>query len=286
MSSKTLKPTEKKNDSIEDIDLLRAPVSDDQGDLSPRDAADTGSDSGSEEGTDTSAESDSAEKPLNLPEKFWDAKAGQVRLDALIKSYLHLEQKLSQSLPMPQGPEDKQRIYRLLGQPETADGYQIDCSHGLFDSDSELNQKLFALGFSAEQAQAVYDAAAEKLVPLILDVAGEFQADRELDRLVGHFGGVDKWREVSRQLLAFGRKSMPADVLKGLSSSYEGVLALYRMMTADGAGLSPNGGGAAAGLDEAGIKALMRDPKYWRDRDPSIVAKVAAAFEDMYGDVK
>lgn len=257
------------DDQNDDIDLLRAPV--------PEDAEDT-----AEPAAETA--DPSVKKPLSLPDKFWDAKKGEVRLDALIKSYLHLEQKLSQTLPLPQTPEDKLRIYKLLGQPDTPEGYEIDCSHGLFDVDPELNKKLFERGFTKEQVQAVYDAAAEKLVPLILDVASEFQADRELDRLIAHFGGADKWREVSRQLLAFGRKQLPADVLKGLSSSFEGVLALYRMMQADGTGLSPAGSAKAAGLDEAGIKAMMRDPKYWRDRDPALIAKVASAFEDMYGE--
>ncbi len=266
---------EKKDDTADDIDLLRAPVPENE---------DESAESDTPPETDISV--DNVQKPLSLPDKFWDARKGEVRLEALIKSYLYLEQKLSQSLPMPQSPEDKQRIYKLLGQPETAEAYNIDCSHGLFDSDQELNNRLFALGFTAEQAQAVYDAAAEKLVPLILDVASEFQADRELDRLISHFGGADKWREVSRQLLAFGRKNLPADVLKGLSSSHEGVLALYRMMTAEGAGLSPAGSSKGDVMDDGAIKSMMRDPKYWRDRDPALVAKVTAAFEDMYGDVK
>ncbi len=257
------------DDQNDDIDLLRAPV--------PEGAHDSAE-------SETPPVPDTVRKPLNLPDKFWDAKKGEVRLDSLIKSYLHLEQKLSQTLPLPQSPEDKQRIYKLLGQPETPDGYAVDCSHGLFDADPELNKKLFDLGFTPEQLQAVYDTAAEKLVPLVLEVASEFQADRELDRLIAHFGGADKWREVSRQLLTFGRKQLTPDVLKGLSSSYEGVLALYRMMQSDGAGLAPTGSVKTAGLDETSVKALMRDPKYWRDRDPALVSKVAAAFEDMYSE--
>ncbi len=34
-------------------------------------------------------------RPAGLPAKFWDERTGQVRLDALVKSYLELERKLS-----------------------------------------------------------------------------------------------------------------------------------------------------------------------------------------------
>lgn len=53
---------------------------------------------------------------------------------------------------------------------------------------------------------------------------------------------------------------------------------------ADGAGatqttLSPQ---EVADL-EIEIRTLMRDPRYWRDHDPAQLAKVAQAFEKLYG---
>jgi hypothetical protein len=50
----------------------------------------------------------SAARPPEVPEKFWDAEAGRVRLDSLLKSYRELERKLSQRLsrPGPEAPED------------------------------------------------------------------------------------------------------------------------------------------------------------------------------------
>lgn len=53
--------------------------------------------------TATSPDSDHSEpapaaaptRPDNVPEKFWDAEAGQVNTDALLQSYTHLEQKHS-----------------------------------------------------------------------------------------------------------------------------------------------------------------------------------------------
>lgn len=223
-------------------------------------------------------------KPGHLPDKFWDDEKGEVRFDALLKSYLHLEQKLArkEAKTPPETDAERQELYRLLGAPDSPDAYCIDCSHGLFEADPELNKKLHSLGYSQEQAQALYDTAAEKLVPLVLDVAAEFAADRELDRLVAHFGGEEKWRDVSRELLTFGKRHLPADVLASLASSYDGVLALHRMMERDETGLVKDGKGGKAD-PEARITALMKDPKYWRDRDPKVVAEVTSAFESLYG---
>jgi hypothetical protein len=38
----------------------------------------------------------------------------------------------------------------------------------------------------------------------------------------------------------------------------------------------------SAGLNE--LHSMMRDPKYWRDRDPSFVAKVTEGFQRIYGE--
>lgn len=129
--------------------------------------------------------------------------------------------------------------------------------------------------------QAVYDAAADKLIPIVLELSAEFQADREVERLVQKFGGVEKWQEVSRQLLAFGQKNLPDDVLDSLASSYDGVMTLFQMMK----GKDPSFQGAdsiSGALDEAGLNSMMKDPKYWRDKDPAFVAKVTQGFEGLY----
>ena len=38
----------------------------------------------------------------------------------------------------------------------------------------------------------------------------------------------------------------------------------------------------AGALDEAGLNSMMKDPKYWRDKDPAFVAKVTQGFEGLY----
>lgn len=200
----------------------------------------------------------------HIPEKFRDEN-GNLKTDILLRSYKELERKLSQSPAAPKSPED----------------YCIDCSHGLFTPDLDVNRRMHEKGFTHEQAQEAYNLAAEKMMPMIMQIAAEFQADREVEKLVNHFGGPEKWQEVSRQLLAFGQKNLEPDVLENLSSSYEGVLALHRMMKSEEPGLKRSA--AKGGTDEKDLHAMIRDPRYWRDKDPSFVAKVTEGFKKIYG---
>lgn len=150
----------------------------------------------------------------NVPDKFKDPETGEIRTEALVKSYGELEKKLSGMPSAPKTPED----------------YKVDCSHGLFEPDVNINKALHEKGFTQDQVQFVYDLAAETMVPMIIDMSADYQADRELEKLVDKFGGEEKWKEVSHQLLIFGKKNLPEDVLDTLASSYEGVMALFRMM--------------------------------------------------------
>ncbi len=222
-------------------------------------------------------------RPDGVPDKFRDAGTGQIRVEALLKSYLELERKLSQMVPLPgpdRDPAELKRLWSALGVPERPEEYAVACPHGLFEPDAAMNARLHEAGFTPAQVQLVYDLAAERLVPMIREIAAGFEAEREVERLAAHFGGEEKWREVSRQLLAWGRRHLPGPALEGLSTSFDGVMALYRMMTSDEPGALNGAAGGAAG--DADLHAQMRDPRYWRDKDPAFVAKVTEGFRRMY----
>src|SRR5688572_13524364 len=103
-----------------------------------------------------------------IPEKFKDPETGGVKTDVLLRSYKELEKKLSQSPSAPKSPED----------------YCIDCSHGLFEPDADVNRRMHEKGFTHDQAQEAYNLAAEKMMPMIMQIAAEFQADREVEKLI------------------------------------------------------------------------------------------------------
>lgn len=165
---------------------------------------------------------------------------------------------------------------------------EIDCSHGLFEPDPELNDRLLQSGFTADQVRMVYDLAAERMMPMLEEMAADLSAERELDRLTREFGGEERFRETAGQMLAWGRRNLPAAALEALSSSFEGVMALHALMQAGVppslAGSGRGGVGGGVGGEEAELQRLMRTPAYWRDRDPATVARVTEGFRRLYPD--
>lgn len=83
-------------------------------------------------------------------------------------------------------------------------------------------------------------------------------------------------------MLAYGEKELPADVLDNLSSSYEGVIALHNMMKGAEPTISSSEN-IISNSSEREVQQMMRDPKYWRDKDPSFVAEVTEKFKNLYG---
>lgn len=228
-----------------------------------------------------------AERPAEVPEKFWDPETGAVRVDALVRSYVELERRLGRSLPQPEGPEDREardRLLAALGRPAQPDGYVVRPPNDLIEPDPALNARLHAAGFTQDQVQLVYDLAAERLLPMVERLSEETARSREVERLASHFGGPDRWREVAREIRTWGEAHLEPEVFSALASSYQGVLALHRMMLGSepeliGRADRPNGR-----LDEQSLDQMVRDPRYWRDRDPGFIARVTEGFKRLYGD--
>ena len=118
-------------------------------------------------------------------------------------------------------------------------------------------------------------------------MAGEYKADREVEKLVAHFGGGDKWHEVSRQLLAFGKNTLPDHVLDNMTCSFEGVLALHRMMKAGipsaQQSYSDEDSEPSCSSDRRALDAMLKDRRYWKEKDPEFIAQVTQGFERLYG---
>jgi hypothetical protein len=207
----------------------------------------------------TVAPAAAGQRPPLLPDKFWDDKAGAVRLDAHIKSYIDLERKLS-SIPhreIPERPED----------------YIINLQDDLLTVDPEVNKRLHQAGFSREQAQLVYELACEYLLPMICEIASLFEADNQLQRLDRHFGGKDRWREVARQIDAWGRAHLPRSVFEALASTFEGVITMHRMMSeGDEPGLMRDGARVNGVPTDEDLRTMMRDPPWVRMKAADLLA--------------
>jgi hypothetical protein len=231
------------------------------------------------------AETTAPAKPVgDVPEKFRNPEDGSVRLDQLVKSYLDLERRLTRAVDLPSGPEDREahaRLRKALGVPDAPDGYRCHMKDPDLRHEPELDERMHAAGFTPEQAQPVYDLAAEYVLPAIRDMGANADHKGHYEKLVGHFGGEDAYREVSRQLGAWGKKNLPPEVLAALGQSHQGVLALLAMMKSGEPGVL-RGAAAPAAEGEEELDRKMRDPRYWRDRDPQFVAQVTEGFKRLY----
>jgi hypothetical protein len=222
----------------------------------------------------------------DIPAKFRDPATGALRVEALLKSYLELERAMSRRAAPPAddaSEEERARWRRALGVPETPDAYEITPPHELCGPDPEVNRRLHEAGFSCRQAQLVYDLAAERLLPLIAEAAAEFEAGKQRDKLHAEFGGEERFRRLAPQIAAWGRTNLPEPVFGALAVTAEGVLAMHRMMAAKEPVLSRDAAADAA-PDEAELRKMMRDPRYWRSREPDFVKRVTEGFRRLVGD--
>lgn len=227
-----------------------------------------------------------AERPGDIPEKFWDAEANAVRVDELAKSYRELERHLGASIRVPDdsaSPEDIARFRQALGVPESEDGYELQLGDDGFDADPDINRRLHAAGFTQSQAQLVYDLAREYVGPMVTQTAADYEAERQTERLEKHFGGKEAWAGVSRQIREWGNANLPPDALTALATTYEGCLALHKMMQSQEPGLARASAPAERDSTDE-LKAMMRDPRYWRDRDPAFIRQVTDGFSRVYAD--
>lgn len=225
-------------------------------------------------------------EPLDIPAKFRDPETGALQVDKLLKSYLALEKRMARMVVLPDGEADslgRQQFHRALGVPDSPDQYQIALRHPQVQLDPAVNARLHQAGFTPAQAQLVYDLACDHVMPQLEHTIGDLVASREREQLVAHFGGEARFREIARTLNAWGRANLPPGVFDALSGTAQGVLALQAMMQHQEPGLGDFGRrDGAAPLDEAQLAKLMRDPRYWKQRDPEILAQVTEGFRRLY----
>ena len=220
-----------------------------------------------------------------IPDKFRDPETGEVRLDLLLKSYGELERKLAGMVAIPADgapSEERARFHRALGVPEAPDQYDLTLGHEDLEADPDANRRMHEAGFTPRQAQLVYDLAKDYVVPMLGDMGSEHESMREMERLQSHFGGEARWREVAGQVKAWGKANLPTDAYDSLTSSADGCLAMHRMMQGGEPALGKAGKAETGQKSQADLDSMMRDPRYWKTRDPRFVAKVTEGFRRLY----
>jgi hypothetical protein len=220
-----------------------------------------------------------------VPEKFRDPQTGALRVDQLVKSYRALEQKLAGMVAVPGDDSDddaRLRFKRALGVPDSPDGYEITLANPALATDPDVNRRLHEAGFTPAQAQLVYDLACDHVVPQLHRMAGEYRLRGERERLLQRYGGEARFAETARALEAWGQRSLPESVFNALASSYEGIVALESMMQNGDPALTRGTRSDDPALNEEQLVGMMRDPRYWKKRDPEFLAKVTDGFRRLY----
>ena len=160
------------------------------------------------------------------------------------------------------------------------DDYAISFADQRFSADAAVNARLRAAGFSPDQAQLVYDLAVEQLGPALDRFGAEAEQRAATTRLAERFGGADRWTETKRQLRAWGEANLPRDAFDAMASSEQGVMALHALMQQGGSAppLGRTAATAGAPAGEEALRTMMRDPRYWKTRDPGFIAQVSDGF--------
>lgn len=163
---------------------------------------------------------------------------------------------------------------------------KIILKNELLQESPEVNKRLSDAGYTRDQIQVFYDVIAEELLPVIEELLSDSNSqnrETEQSKLESFFGGPAKTKEIIRQLRLWAEKNIDAEVLKMLSSSADGLIVLYHMMTeSEPRTANLKGGKEEAVLSEKELKQLMQSPSYWRDKDASVISKVENGFKRLY----
>lgn len=246
-------------------------------------------------------------RPDHIPEKFWDAEKGEVRLDALAKSYSEAEKRMSGLRAAHRADFEKE----LFGKrPETADAYEVKPPAKMPDGvvildkiDPEMQFEEGKVYFAADPADPLWgeirgiahraglsqDEFSEQVMPLIARAMGyrvptaeeRTLANRQFEEGLGENGALR-----AEHLRGWLRGQVGADKAQAIASSLTSKAAVEAfedlMVNAGGARFSSTAAGAAAARQtEAELKAMMRDPRY--DSDPAFQKQVTEGWQRLYG---
>lgn len=249
-----------------------------------------------------------ATRPPEVPEKFWDATAGAIRTDALVKSYSELEKGWGKARETALA---EAMAKAREGVPDAADKYALEpvglpddvvFVAGEIPADLEPGKTYFALNAAAPEVAALREWAhaagvkgenfqallgiAAKAMGTRVPTAEERQAEaKAFYGALGENGEARAqhlWGQVKGILPEPQAKAL--DSLLGDKAAFEAVEAL--VTRAGGAGFAPAGGAAGGvGLTEASLRAQMQDPRYHdpRVRDDAFVRQVSEGWAKLYG---
>lgn len=216
----------------------------------------------------------------NFPEKFKN-QDGTLNSESLLKSYTELEKKIGTMVSVPDESADEEsliRFRRAIGVPDSANEYPDD---PMFSDTPDIKEKFREIGLSKKQVESVYKLASEFLSPVLTNIISAKSESDNISELKTFFGGDEKMLTALTDLDGFAKKNLSEDAYDALCSSADGIKTIYKMMQSR----EPNiamGGNKNDSLSDTDLRQMMRDPRYWRDRDDEFVRKIETGFKKLY----
>lgn len=240
-----------------------------------------------EQNSDASTESDQStvtnapSMPDGLPENFWDAENGQVKVEDLVGSYKELSTFKSEAEA------------KYANRPESADKYELRVPEGIEGlpadfslegaKDSPLLKAVQETVFNAGGSQQEFDNIVKAYLQdeLSAQAAEQEQFKTELASLGQN---ADARIEAVNTYLS---ANLPEDKARALSENISSAKALEALedLIKGNQDANVNTGGDQSGNSTLNLQELRKmqdDPRYWRDRDPAFMNQVNQGYQKLY----
>ena len=229
------------------------------------------------------------DRPETVPEKFWDAERGGVRVDAALTAYRELEGAYSRKR---EALAAELAAERRKGVPEKPEGYEFKVEPGTLpegfeailppDDDPMLSTArsvLHELGASPEQFSKLSQAFLAWQMGTQPDVAAERAKMGESAE--ARIGAVDAW--LARTVDETGYKALPEAVVTA-----DGLAALEKLMRAAQAGIgagNPGAGDGSPSETREEVMVLMGSPDYYHQTKGAAIRERVSAWIKANGPV-
>lgn len=222
--------------------------------------------------------------PDGLPEQYWDAESGQIKTDELVGSYKELNQFKTEY--------DE----RLSKRPESADKYELRVPEGVelpegvewqFDENSDLLKAARQFAYDAGYGQEKFDDLVGQYIQEKVGQKSEAltQAEETYQAEMSALGeqGEARIEAVNAYLTA----NLPEEKAKALQSGITSKAALEALEdligNAGGTKLqSGSQGTTATSITQDQLDEMIKDPRYWREKDPAFVRQVEDGYKKLY----
>jgi len=212
-----------------------------------------------------------AEKPEGIPDKFWDAEKGEVRVAELAKSYTELEamkgQKAEEKKPEEQATETKTDEQKAAEEAVNNAGLNFDELSAEFGSNGALSEESYAKLEKAGIPKAIVDSY----------IAGQQALGETITtQIMAPAGGAESYQEMVKwaadnlsheEKVAFNKAVDSGDVAQA-KLAVTGLAAKFKEANPDEGKLlkgKPSGASVDAYESLAQLTADQKDPRYKKD---------------------